>query len=137
MNLKGYLREIKVVIMSDNKKTNSSIVNADEIIKPKTRAYFLEVVNDVIINLQHKAIRGKVKNPRNEKVKIDYYRALIYAINTGNTVLKDKQLDELEKDLELLKNGLINIPDEDEDISEEKLIEIAELDARIDKIKES
>ena len=101
------------------------------------RDLYLGFLEDVINSLHHKAIDGKVRNPKNEKIKIDYFRALIYAINTANSVYKDKQLDKMERELEMLKRGLVlnnEKPSQNEsELNEEKLKEIEEIDEKIEK----
>ena len=49
-------------------------------------------------------------------------------------ILKDKQLDEYEKDITTLRNGLLNKEDDDE-LSED-IIELDKLDEEIKKLKE-
>ena len=87
------------------KNDDDSSTLAAEIIDADARDNYLFILNDAINYLHHKAVNGKIRNPKNEKVKIDYFRALIYAVNTANAVYKDKQLDKLESDLEKLKKG--------------------------------
>jgi len=102
------------------------------------RDLYLGFLEDAINNLHHKAIVGKVRNPQNERIKIEYFRALIYAVNTANTIYKDKQLDKLEEEMELLKRGLIfdreKSSKSDNTIDEEKQKRIDKLDEEIDKM---
>ena len=128
-----------VVVLLVKKKDNVSSTLAAEIIDADTRDNYLFILNDAINYLHHKAVNGKVRNPKTEKVKIDYFRALIYAVNTANAVYKDKQLDKLESDLEKLKKGLI-LPAADDDksgeISDEKLNELIEFDEKIKELRD-
>lgn len=121
------------------KKDKDSSTLAAEIIDADTRDNFLFILNDAINYLHHKAVNGKVRNPKTEKVKIDYFRALIYAVNTANAVYKDKQLDKLESDLEKLKKGLI-LPAADDgnsgEISDEKLNELIGFDEKIKQLRD-
>ena len=120
------------------KKDDDSSKFTPEIIDVNTRDNYLFILNDAINYLHHKAVNGKIRNPKNEKVKIDYFRALIYAVNTANAVYKDKQLDKLESDLEKLKKGLI-LPAADDDksgeISDEKLNELIGFDEKIKELR--
>ena len=120
------------------KKDDDSSTFTPEIIDVNTRDNYLFILNDAINYLHHKAVNGKIRNPKNEKVKIDYFRALIYAVNTANAVYKDKQLDKLESDLEKLKKGLI-LPAADDDksgeISDEKLNELIGFDEKIKELR--
>lgn len=128
-----------VVVLLVKKKDNVSSTLAAEIIDADTRDNYLFILNDAINYLHHKAVNGKVRNPKTEKVKIDYFRALIYAVNTANAVYKDKQLDKLESDLEKLKKGLI-LPAADDDksgeISDEKLNELIGFDEKIKELRD-
>ena len=121
------------------KNDDDSSTLAAEIIDADARDNYLFILNDAINYLHHKAVNGKVRNPKNEKVKIDYFRALIYAVNTANAVYKDKQLDKLESDLEKLKKGLI-IPAADGgnsgEISDEKLNELIGFDEKIKQMRD-
>lgn len=95
-------------------------------------------MNDAINTLHHKAVNGRVRDAKNERVKIDYFRALIYAISTANSVYKDKQLDKLEKDVELLKNMYIadSGKKDGNELSPNAKADLDEIDAKIEKLKE-
>lgn len=117
---------------------DSSTLSA-EIIDDDTRDNYLFILNDAINYLHNKAVNGKIRNPKNEKIKIDYFRALIYAVNTANSVYKDKQLDKLESDFEKLKKGLmISAADSDNagEISDEKLNELIGFDEKIKQLRD-
>lgn len=107
------------------------------IVETDKRDFYLGFLDDAINKLHHKATKGKIKNPRNEKIKIEYFRALVYAISTANSVLEKKQLDKLEHDLEMLKNGIVfQNEKKSSNVDEEKLKEIERIDAKIDKMLE-
>jgi hypothetical protein len=125
------------------KKDNDSSTLTAEIIDVNERDNYLLILNDTINKLHHKATNGKIRNPKNEKIKIDYYRALIYAINTANTVYKDKQIDKLESDFEKLKKGLSIKDKADENsgeisdgLSDVELNELIDFDEKIKKLSE-
>lgn len=123
----------------NNNYDDSSTLTA-EIIDANERDNYLLILNDAINYLHNKAINGKVRNPKNEKIKIDYFRALIYAVNTANSVYKDKQLDKMESDLEKLKKGLLISADKNNgsagEISDEKLNELIGFDEKIKQLRE-
>lgn len=107
------------------------------VVESDKRDLYLGFLDDAINQLHHKATKGKVKNPKNERIKIDYFRALVYAISTANVVLEKKQLDKLEHDLEMLKNGIVFQNNEKtSDVDEEKIKEIERIDAKIEKMME-
>lgn len=108
------------------------------VVESDKRDLYLGFLDDAINKLHHKATKGKVNNPKNERIKIDYFRALVYAISTANTVLEKKQLDKLEHDLELLKRGIVfqNNTKSSPTMDEDKLKEIERIDAKIEKMME-
>lgn len=106
-------------------------------VESNKRDIYLGFLDNAISELYHKAANGKIRNPKNERIKIEYFRALIYAINTANTIYRDSQLDKLEEEIELLKQGLLyneNSSQKDQQLDEEKIKEIQKIDEEIDKI---
>ena len=123
-----------------NKKDGDSSTLTPEIIDVGERDNYLFILNDAIQYLHHKAVNGRIRDVKNEKVRIDYFRALVYAISTANNVVKDKQLDKLEKDVALLKDMyLVNSGKSAKDnvLSDDKKAELDEIDERIERLKES
>lgn len=107
------------------------------IVETDKRDFYLGFLDDAINKLHHKATKGKIKNPKNERIKIEYFRALVYAVSTANNVLEKKQLDKLEKDMEMLKRGIAFQNEETSStLDEDKLKEIERIDAKIDKMLE-
>lgn len=123
------------------KKEADTSTLTPEIIDANERDNFIFILNDAIQYLHHKAVNGRIRDVKNEKVRIDYFRALIYAISTANSVVKDKQLDKLEKDVALLKDMYIADSgnkgnDNAAELSAAKKKELDEIDAKIEKLKE-
>ena len=123
------------------KKEADTSTLTPEIIDANERDNFIFILNDAIQYLHHKAVNGRIRDVKNEKVRIDYFRALIYAISTANNVVKDKQLDKLEKDVALLKDMYIADSgnkgnDNAAELSAAKKKELDEIDAKIEKLKE-
>lgn len=127
-----------VVLWLVTKKGKDSSTLSAEIIDVGERDNYLLILNDAINTLHHKAVNGRVRDAKNERVKIDYFRALIYAISTANSVYKDKQLDKLEKDVELLKNMYIadSGKKDGNELSPNAKADLDEIDAKIEKLKE-
>ena len=63
----------------------------------------------------------------------------VNAVNTANSVYKDKQIDKMESDIELLKKAIISDSNKsaDDDIDTEKLNDLIDFDERIKKLKDS
>lgn len=72
------------------------------------RDKILELLSESIKNIKHKIDNGRIKDEKKEKLKIEQYRSLVYSCNTYNSILKDKQLDDLDNQLTELKTLLIN-----------------------------
>ena len=121
-----------------SEKDGDSSTLTPEIIDVDDRDNFLFILNDAINYLHDKAIKGRIRDAKNERVKIDYFRALVYAISTANNVYKDKQLDQMEKDIEMLKNMYIADSGKKDKkvLSENAKAELDEIDAKIEKLKE-
>ena len=136
---KNYYKFVMVVLLANEKNKDSSTLST-ELIDVNERDNYLFILNDAINYLHHKAVNGKIRDAKNEKIKIDYFRALIYAINTANSVYKDKQIDKMESDIELLKNAIISADKSDnfdDEIADESINEIIDFDEKIKKIKDS
>lgn len=88
--------------------------------------------------MNNKVFNGRVRDVEREKIKIQQLKLIINACNVGNRVLKDRQLDDYEKEMNELKNGLIfDVSSGDViEISPESMHELDELDNKLAKIKE-
>ena len=102
------------------------------------RSFFVNTAIQTINYMGNKAYNGRIRNEEHEKLKIQQLKLIINACNVGNRILKDRQLDEYEKDLEALKQGFnINVDSEDViELSPDVLKEIEELDERLAKLGE-
>ena len=102
------------------------------------RSFFIDTAIKSIDYMNNKVYNGRIRDKENEKIKIQQLKLIINACNVGNRILKDRQLDEYEKDLEALKQGFnINVDSEDViELSPDALKEIEELDERLAKLGE-
>lgn len=103
------------------------------------RSFFVDTAINTINYMQNKVHNGRIRNEEHEKIKIQQLKLIINACNVGNRVLKDRQLDEYEKDIEALKNGLLlNVENDDDiiEISPEAIQEIEALDEKLARLKE-
>jgi hypothetical protein len=73
------------------------------------RNLILSKLNDAINQLHEKAINGRIKNPENEKVRIQYFKVLAYTCNVYSQIKKDTDLEELLKKIELMTDEIIKL----------------------------
>lgn len=65
----------------------------------------LEQLDAAIDEIGEKIESGRIRDPEREKVRIQYFRALGYLIRTKRKVLEDKTLEELEAEVQQLKDA--------------------------------
>jgi len=121
-----------------SKKFEVTSINANSP-NHEIRSFFVDTAINTINYMQNKVHNGRIRNDEHEKIKIQQLKLIINACNVGNRVLKDRQLDEYEKDIEALKNGLmLNVEDDDDiiEISPEAIQEIEALDEKLARLKE-
>lgn len=132
----------KVIIMSKKKGNKIKKFEVSEIDANSPnhdiRSFFVNTAIQTINYMGNKAYNGRIRNEEHEKLKIQQLKLIINACNVGNRILKDRQLDEYEKDLEALKQGFnINVESEDViELSPDALKEIEDLDERLSKLSE-
>lgn len=86
--------------------------------------------------LKQRELNGQIRDKDKEKVRIDRIKARSNVCNIGLRALKDRQLDEYEKELAELKRGLM-LNDDDNVIvlSPEKVQEVEELEFKFEELK--
>ncbi len=70
------------------------------------RNIILHRLNDAIDYIHHKAMKGRITNEKNEKVRIAWFKALAYACSIYNQIKRDVEMDELREEVENLKNQI-------------------------------
>ena len=131
-----------VIVLVSKKDNDKSTLTAELIDDSNKRDFYLAVLDDAINNLHYKATKGRIRDVKKEKLKVDMFRALFYGVNVANAVYKDKQIDKMADDFEKLKKGLL-IKDADNkisggavEISDAELNELIDFDERIKKLKD-
>lgn len=104
----------------------------NENIEPFERDNILKLLSESITELKKKAFIGRIKDEKKAKVKTDQFRALIYSCNVYNTVLKDKQIDTMQKDIEIIKMAVISNEVENKEELKEDLEVVEEALAKIE-----
>lgn len=93
-------------------ESNTLPINKDfeslEIRSYDGRESILTNLHEAIETLHHKAINGRVTNPENEKVRIQWFKALAYTCSVYNQIQKDVELDELKDEIKKLQKQIEN-----------------------------
>lgn len=89
-------------ISSEEESTN----NEGMLVKYDDREIVLHKLNDAIDYIHNKAIKGRITNEKNEKVRIAWFKALAYACSIYNQIKKDVEMDELKEEIETLKEQI-------------------------------
>ena len=102
------------------KKGNDGIVYAELIPPLPSREHVLHILAEAIDMQHHKVTKGKIFNQENEKIRINQWKSLVHTCHIYNQILKDKQIDEVQKELKEIKNAMIysDNPVEDEKIND-------------------
>lgn len=67
------------------------------------REEVLELLEDVLEEAHRKAVDGRVRDAENEKVRIQWIKAVGYLVGQYRQLVKDKDLEELQEEVEYLK----------------------------------
>ena len=103
------------------------------------RSYFIDSLIEMNEYLKERELNGQIRDKDKEKIRIDRIKARSNVCNIGLRALKDRQLDEYEKELAELKRGLMLNTDNDNVIvlSPESVQEIDDLEFKFEKLKET
>ena len=74
-----------------------------------SRELVLVKLDEVINFLHHKALKGRIVKPENEKVRIQYFKAMTYACSIYNQIKRDVEIDELNNKVEELTEKINEI----------------------------
>ena len=101
------------------------------------RSYFIDSLIEMNEYLKEREYVGQIRDQQKEKVRIDRIKARSNVCNIGLRALKDRQLDEYEKELAELKRGLMLNTDNDDVIvlSPDKVQEIEDFEYKFEKLK--
>jgi hypothetical protein len=69
------------------------------------RERILTLMSGVIETLEAKIQRGRIRDRTNEKLRLEAMRVLFYGMSVYNAILKDKEIEEIEKRLEVLEHA--------------------------------
>ena len=69
------------------------------------RDKLLNMLSEIVKTQHYKIKNGRIRDAKNEKVKLDSVRVLAYLCSVYNGILKDRDLTDIEKRLEALENA--------------------------------
>jgi len=103
------------------------------------RSYFIDTTILFIEFLKDRELNKYIRDKEKEKIRINRAKTIINACNVGNRILKDRQLDDYEKEMQELKQALMYADSKGDviELSPDKVQEIEDLDFRLEKMRES
>lgn len=78
--------------------------NSIQIVKKISRAELLNISSWVVENMKGRLSKARFIEQRGDPIKLQYFRVLVQAIQAHNAILKDDQLDDIEKRLAALES---------------------------------
>ena len=104
----------------------------------EVREYFINSLIEMNEYLKEREMTGQIRDTQKEKIRIDRVKARSQVCNIALRGLKDMQLDDYEKKLESLMQGLKLNPDNDDiiELPPEKVTEIEDLEYEFNKLKD-
>lgn len=70
------------------------------------RELVLNQLHEAIECIHNKAMNGRITKPENEKVRIQWFKALAYTCSIYNQIQRDVEMDELKEEFETLKKQI-------------------------------
>jgi len=69
------------------------------------RDKLLNMLSEIVKTQHFKITKGRIRDPKNEKLRLENVRVLAYLCSVYNGILKDRDLSDIEKRLEVLENA--------------------------------
>ena len=69
------------------------------------RDKLLNMLSEIVKTQHYKIKNGRIRDAKNEKLRLESVRVLAYLCSVYNAVLKDRDLSDIEKRLEALENA--------------------------------
>jgi transposase len=69
------------------------------------RDKLLNMLSDVLTSQHYKITKGRIRDAKSEKIKLDSVRVLAYLCSVYNGILKDRDLTDIERRVEALENA--------------------------------
>lgn len=95
-----------MTITEQEESGEDSPLGGDEIaMKEIDRAALLEMLSIILRNQHKKALNGRIRDEKRYKLRIDGIRAFAYVASVYGSILKDKDLSDITKRLEVLESN--------------------------------
>ena len=103
------------------------------------RSYFIDTMIELAEYLKDREYNKQIRDKDKEKIRVSRVNAIGNVCNIGLRALKDRQLDEYEKELIELKQGLIIDADGVDviELSPSQVSDLDELEFKFEKLKEA
>ena len=101
------------------------------------RSYFIQTIIDMSEYLKEREFNKQIRDKEKEKIRVNRVKAITNACNVGNRILKDRQLDEYEKEMQDLKHGLMLDSSGDMiELSPESVSLIDDMDFKLERLRD-
>lgn len=118
----------------NNVDKNIKLINSTS--NEELRNLLLAKTLTAIDEMEYKIIgNGRIANAENEKIRVSYLKGIINGCNVAARILKDKNLSDLEEEIQMLKRGLLHNDPAVPEVSTEAIEEIDKLTEKIEDMK--
>lgn len=87
-------------------KNNKPITQVDVLPMQLDRTMILDILSENIQIMNKKVKGNRIRDTEKEKIKVTQMKAVVYGCKVYNEIYKDYQLDNLERELKLIKNAV-------------------------------
>lgn len=103
----------------DDNKNEIRVVNPQVLSNEINRDEILSILSEAILIQSKKVKRNRIVDVKKEKLRIENFRALIYGCNYYNNILKDKEVDKILEDFEIIKKSALSKEPNNEQLKED------------------
>ncbi|KXB06740.1 hypothetical protein AKJ51_02970 [candidate division MSBL1 archaeon SCGC-AAA382A20] len=89
--------------------SKKDVLEEDKDYTPPSRKQMLRFLDVGIQEALYKIENGRIRKPENEKVRIQWIKALGYLANSYRQLIKDKELEELAERVEKLEEVSLDV----------------------------
>lgn len=89
-----------------SKLQNIETKTPEVITQPINRDLLLDLMSVALFDMKALIDSGEVKDVKEDKIRLDRFKAFIYGCNTYSTILKAQQIDELSQNLNSIKDTI-------------------------------